>query len=214
VRGCASPSTTASPRPPPGRHGKRPGCGESARPGQPSCPHRRGVDSPSGFDGCPPLPDTDAPPVDSKLTTVGLPYQEWAKPLKNGYLGLVPPGMQDGGGLELGESFALPILGLVWSFPAAADAGRSQGHRIGARGPTEATRSRVHGLYHPSTRSRHYCLSVAIWEGFPLYRLLHAGPAGEQYQEGDKSEEALPWHRSTYNPLQVVRREIESAHGR
>jgi hypothetical protein len=43
-----------------------------ARHGQPSCPHPGGVDSPNGFDGSPPLPDTDAPPVDSKLTTVGL----------------------------------------------------------------------------------------------------------------------------------------------
>jgi hypothetical protein len=116
--------------------------------------------------------------------------------------------------LELGESFAQPAMRLVWSLPTAADAGRSRGHRIGAWEATEATRSRVHGSVHPSTRSRLISLSVAIWEGFPLYRLLHAGPAGNRCREGDKSEEAVPRQRLTFNPLQVFRREIESTQGR
>jgi hypothetical protein len=66
------------------------------------------VDSPYGFDGLPPLPEADAPPVDSKLPTVGLPYQ-LLKIQGNAGLGLVPPLLPDGEGLELGESFALPI---------------------------------------------------------------------------------------------------------
>jgi hypothetical protein len=46
--------------------------------------------------------------VDSKLPTVGLPYQ-LLKIQRNAGLGLVPPLLPDGEGLELGESFALPI---------------------------------------------------------------------------------------------------------
>ena len=46
--------------------------------------------------------------------------------------GTCPPCLPDGGGLELGDSFALPRRGAVWCYPLDT-AGRSRGHRIGGK---------------------------------------------------------------------------------
>ena len=126
-----------------------------------------------------PTLETVAPPVDRQAAHRGLalPGGDRDRGRNTGW-DLSPLGMQDGGGLELGESFAQAVRFTDWELSPRC--WTSQGHHIGAGEPTEALRSRVHGLYHPSTRSRHHCLSVAIWEGFPLYRLLHAGPAENQ----------------------------------
>lgn len=50
------------------------------------------------------------------VPTVGLSHYQRAKLKGIGYRGLAPL-LPDGGGLELGESFALPGRGLVGSFP-------------------------------------------------------------------------------------------------
>lgn len=88
-----------------------------------------------------PSPNLTRPPWTAKLTTEGLPYQGLQIPLKSG-LGLVPPCMQDGGGLELGESFALPCRGIVWELShwcrCWTEPGPSHRGLEGPQKPTEA----------------------------------------------------------------------------
>ena len=55
-----------------------------------------------------PTLETVAPPWTGKLPTVGLPYQEEIETGEEYGLGLVPLGMQDGGGLELGKASPKP----------------------------------------------------------------------------------------------------------
>ena len=125
-----------------------------------------------------PTLETVAPPVDRQAAHRGLalPGGDRDRGRNTGW-DLSPLGMQDGGGLELGESFAQAVRFTDWELsPRWTEPGPSHRGRRAYRSPQEPRSWSVP----PSTRSRHHCLSVAIWEGFPLYRLLHAGPAENQ----------------------------------
>ena len=105
--------------------------------------------------------------------------------------------MRDGGGLELGESFAQAVRVTTGSYPH--DAGRSRGHRIGGQVPAEAHSSRVHGSAPPLPRSR---LHASRWRSGRVSRCsayCTQGQPGTSSTEGDKSEEAVPVLWLTFN---------------
>ena len=76
------------------------------------------------------------------------------------------------------------------SYPLRA--GRSRGVVQGAKGQQEPFAAAFVVLPYPSPRSRHYCLSVALWDGFRCSAYGATRPAENLGPEGVKSAEAVP----------------------
>lgn len=106
--------------------------------------------------------------------------------------GLVPPVCRMVGGWSLGKASPYRAEAQFGSFPL--DAGRSRGHRTGGRGSLEARSSRVHRSCptHPPVAALLPLGGALGWfpAVAPMARKASREPLG---QEGDKSEEAVPW---------------------
>ena len=89
------------------------------------------------------------------------------------------------------------------SYPLRA--GRSRGVVQGAKRPAGALCSRVRSAALPIPRSRHYCLSVALWDGSRCSAYGAQGQPGTVGREGDKSVEAVPRPWLTFNLAQLHR---------
>ena len=89
------------------------------------------------------------------------------------------------------------------SYPLRA--GRSRGVVQGAKRPAGALCSRVRSAALPIPRSRHYCLSVALWDGFRCSAYGATRPAENLGPGGVKSVEAVPRPWLTFNLVQKHR---------
>ena len=79
------------------------------------------------------------------------------------------------------------------------------GRRSGGKRPAGAICSRVRSAALPIPRSRHYCLSVALWDGFRCSAYGATRPAENLGPGGVKSVEAVPRPWLTFNLVQKHR---------